>query len=114
MTLFRITGVVGGDYLTWDDEKFPVLMQHGSEMSPNDWFNLQNLPLKLFDRGYDVWLSSARGTKYSNVNKRDGEWSLKERWDFSWAEMGYYDMPAFTDKILELTKKPKVTLVGFS
>ena len=28
--------------------------------------------------------------------------------------MGEYDIPAFVDRILEVTKKPKVTLIGYS
>ena len=39
---------------------------------------------------------------------------MKERWNWSWAEMGVYDLPAFIDKIIEVTGKPKVTLVGYS
>ena len=51
---------------------------------------------------------------YSNVHDRDGEWSLEERWDFSWAEMGVFDMPAQIEKVIEVTKKPKVTVIGYS
>lgn len=65
-------------------------------------------------QGYDVWIPSARGTTYSNVNRRDGEWGLKERWDFSWADMGLYDIPAWVDKVLEVSQKPKVTIIGYS
>ena len=39
---------------------------------------------------------------------------MKERWDFTWAEQGYYDIPIFVDKIIELTSLPKVTLLGYS
>ena len=51
----------------------------------------------MVDAGYDLWLYNARGIKYSDRNERDGEWTLKERWDFSWADMGLYDMPAVID-----------------
>jgi len=44
--------------------------------------------------GYDVWLGNDRGTWPSNRNERDGEWSLEERWNFNYGDMGVYDMPA--------------------
>ena len=73
-----------------------------------------NLPGKIFERGYDVWVPSGRGALNSNVNIRDGEWSLKERWDYSYTDMGIYDIPAQIETILDVTGKPKVTLIGFS
>ena len=98
--MFRLTGK-DGKRPALDDEhkdKLPLLMQHGYGGDGPGWldggtFN-QALPLRLVDEGYDVWMGNNRGNKYSNVNDRDGEWSLKERWNFSWAEMGIYDMPA--------------------
>ena len=94
-------------------------MQHGAYDSAFNWAaasgtGLVNLPGALATRGYDVWMGSNRGVKYSNVNRRDGEWSLKELWDFSWADMGLYDIPAMIEKIVEVTGKPKVTLFGYS
>ena len=68
----------------------------------------------LANQGYDVWMGNNRGSLYSNTHKLDGQWSLKEHWDFSWAEMGYYDLPAEIEKIREVTRKPKVTLVAYS
>ena len=59
-------------------------------------------------------MSNNRGTKYSNVNDKDGTWSPKERWDFCWADMGRYDQPANINKILSVTGKPKVTYIGYS
>ena len=73
-----------------------------------------SLPGGLVERGYEVWLGNNRGARFSNRNKRDGDWSLKEKWDYSFAEMGVYDIPAFVDKIIEVTGKPKVTLMGIS
>ena len=61
-----------------------------------------------------MWIGNSRGTEYSNVNDRDGEWSLKERWNFSWAEMGTYDLPAIAEYMIEVTGKPKVTIMGYS
>ena len=72
------------------------------------------LPGALAERGYDVWLGNNRGTLYSNYNQNDDEWTLKQHWNFTWADMGAYDIPASVDRILEVTGKPKVTLMGYS
>ena len=36
------------------------------------------------------------------------------KWDFSFAEMGMYDQPAFFEKVLEVTGEPKLTYMGYS
>ena len=61
-----------------------------------------------------MWVGNSRGTPFSGEHVRDGEWSLKERWNFDWADMGEYDIPAFVEKVIEVTGEPKVTLVGYS
>ena len=57
------------------------------------------MPLQLFEQGFDIWLGNNRGTRYSNLNHHHPEES-EERWDFSWAEMGEYDIPAMIDLII--------------
>ena len=72
-------------------------------------------PLQLVDRGYDVWMASNRGTSpYSDKNKYDDQWTEEQRWNFSFAEMGKFDQPAFIDKILEVTEEKKLTYIGYS
>lgn len=80
--------------------------------------------LQLVDRGYDIWMSSNRGTRYSNVNKNFPDADDKSspnyaeqnaaKYDWSWFEMGIYDQPANIKKILEVTEAEKVTYVGYS
>ena len=51
-------------------------------------------------RGYDVFVVSNRGYGVSNTNEKDGEWTVEEKWDFNFADMGNYDVPACVDKVL--------------
>ena len=98
--MFRVIGRSGERPVQTDEhkDKFPVLMQHGYNSDATYWTLGgvwdRALPLRLVDEGYDVWLGNNRGVTYSNVHDRDGDWSLEERWDFTWADMGVFDMPA--------------------
>ena len=115
LTLLRITAVKD---VPIQSEKPPVFMIHGATDSGFNWvhgpFFKPGLPGLLAEQGYDVWVGNSRGTPYSNYNIKDGTWSLKERWDFDWSDMGQYDISAFVDKVLEVTGKPKVTMMGYS
>ena len=117
LTMFRITGIKGEESPSEKKDKPPILLLHGSGASAMGWLEGgedPNLPGALAARGYDVWLGNPRGARYSNKNRRDGEWSLKERWNWTYADMGAYDVPAFVDRVLEVTTKPKLTLIGYS
>ena len=56
--------------------------------------------LILANEGFDVWLGANRG----NGESRSHQWlhpeeHKEEFWDFSWQEMGEYDIPAFVEYI---------------
>ena len=120
LTVFRVIGRNGKRPSLREEniKKPPVLAQHGAFDSASEWAGSgvggPTLPLQLVDQGYDVWMGVNRGNWFSNSHQRDGEWSLEEKWDFNWADMGLYDVPAFVEKMLEVTGKPKVTLLGYS
>lgn len=71
--------------------------------------------LQLYDHGYDIWMGNNRGTKYSNESDlfpvNDDSF---DRWDFSWAELGLYDDPAFMDLIMAESGASKVNYIGYS
>ena len=93
-----------------------VFLQHGLLCSSADWVmgNADNsLGFILADAGYDVWLGNYRGNSYSrghcDLNPKN-----KEFWNFSWDEMGKYDLPAMIDRILLVTGQDKIFYVGHS
>ncbi|CAL7948812.1 unnamed protein product [Xylocopa violacea] len=94
----------------------PVLIHHGLLSSSADWVLLgpkKALAYILCDNNYDVWLGNARGNAYSKKHKQYTT-KDKEFWDFSWHEVGYYDVPATIDYILSHTGHTELYYVGYS
>ncbi|KAM6546530.1 hypothetical protein CsatB_027266 [Cannabis sativa] len=95
--------------------KPPVLVQHGVladaalylVSSPE-----QCLPYILADNGYDVWLSNVRGTACSRTHTSLSP-NDEKFWDWSWVELGAYDLPAFIEGVHNQTGK-KLHYVGHS
>ena len=74
-----------------------VLLQHGMHMSAQEWLMYTDkentLPYLISDLGYDVWLGSNRGTiDFSSHSTLDPIADAKEYWNFSYMEMGLYDL----------------------
>lgn len=67
----------------------------------------------LADNGFDVWLGNARGTKFCNEHEKHSQAS-KKFWQFSFHEIGRYDVSAMIDFILEHTKEKKTFYAGHS
>ncbi|XP_011695877.1 PREDICTED: lipase 3-like [Wasmannia auropunctata] len=96
--------------------KLPVIINHGLVSSSADWVLLgpdKALAYVLCDNGFDVWLTNTRGNTYSKSHKY---YSIKDKefWNFSFHEIGYYDLPAAIDYILEKTGHSKLYYVGHS
>lgn len=93
-----------------------VLLQHGVFDSADDYVinsEQNSLAFVLANRGFDVWLSNSRGNKYSRAHATLSP-SSKEFWDFSFQEMGEFDIKANIDFILQKTGAVKLTYIGHS
>jgi len=115
LTLYRIPNGKTGTQLP-HPTKPVVFLQHGLLCSSSDWLmNVEEKSLAyiLANAGYDVWLGNARGTDYSqgHVNLTTNDLAY---WNFSWHQMGEFDIPAVIDYILEETGEPKLSYVGHS
>lgn len=78
----------------------------------------ENAGYILYEMGYDIWMANARGNVYSKghlkYNRNGWRSDRKKYWNFSWHEIGKYDIPATIDYILEKTNFTKVHYIGHS
>ncbi|XP_037580482.1 lipase lipl-1-like [Dermacentor silvarum] len=94
----------------------PVLMVHGIVSSAADWvINKPDLSagFLMADRGYDVWLINTRGVPYSNyhvtLSTNDPRF-----WDWSFEDIGYYDVAATVDFVLNNTGRSNLSILAWS
>ncbi|XP_053686830.1 lipase 3-like [Sabethes cyaneus] len=100
----------------FDPRKKPIFLMHGLLGSSGDWVLIgpnHALAYLLSDQGYDVWLGNARGNRYSREHSYL-TMDKKEFWDFSWHEIGLYDVPMIVDFILETRQVDKLHYIGHS
>lgn len=96
--------------------KAPILLIHGMFCTSADYLILgqyKALGYLLSNKGYDVWLGNNRGNTYALKHKTLKS-STNKFWEFSFHEMGYYDLSRMIDYVLEATKQEKLFYVGHS
>lgn len=102
LTLFRITQ---SENRNFDDglAGAPILLHHDGSKDASAWFetNPHSLPVKLFEQGFDVWLTNKRGTLPSRTHVTLDADTNSEYWDFSHKEIALNDLPAFVTGVLE-------------
>lgn len=95
-----------------------MLLQHGLFSSAYCWIsNYADVTpaLHTAKAGYDVWLGNSRGNTFSRAHvKYNPDKDYKEFWNYSWFEMGKYDVPAVIDYIQSQTGGQKVAYAGHS
>ncbi len=98
-------------------QKQSIYLMHGILDSSDGWIcNSEEkcIPFILANLGFDVWLGNSRGNKHSRHHKKYKDDSF-EMWNYSFHEMGLYDLPAFLDHITQInTWSEKVIYIGHS
>lgn len=75
--------------------------------------NGASLAYLIADNGYDVWLGNSRGNIYSQNHQVLQNTSI-DFWDFSFHEIGMYDLPAIIDYALHKVNGTSLTYLGYS
>ncbi|EDW03611.1 lipase 3 isoform X1 [Drosophila grimshawi] len=94
----------------------PVLLVHGLLDSSATWVMMgpnKGLGYLLYEQGYDVWMANVRGNTYSRKHIKYTHNHAKF-WDFTFHEMGVYDIPKTIDYILNKTDFQQLHYVGHS
>ncbi|EDS36644.1 lysosomal acid lipase [Culex quinquefasciatus] len=89
-------------------KKKPVLLVHALLASSADYSGVPTVRQRL-----RRLVGELRGSHYSKHHLKLPVES-KEYWDFSWHEMGYYDLPAMIDHMLSVTNSKKLFYIGHS
>ena len=114
LTIFRIPG---GKNCEDASLLPPVLLQHGVFDSSDGWVcNGENnsIAFVLANNNFDVWLSNSRGNKYCKEHDTFDAKSY-EFWQFSFNELGIYDVPAVIKYIREVNQSgEKIIYFGHS
>ncbi|SPP89714.1 lipase 3 [Drosophila guanche] len=79
-----------------------VLIQHGLTSCSDAWILCgpnDSLPYLMADAGYDVWMGNGRGNTYSR-NHTYLSTKHPNFWQFTWHEIGLYDIAAMIDYAL--------------
>lgn len=68
----------------------------------------------LLDEGYDVWMGNVRGNTFSRNHTVLNPDNDSQFWNYSFHEVGIYDLPAVIDYVLKQTKKTQLYYIGQS
>jgi len=117
--LHRLCRKQGEDrYRTGTSTGKPVVyLHHGLLMNSEIWICLTSpqrcIPFILVEMGFDVWLGNNRGNKYSKKNIHHDPNSSKF-WNYSMDDFAWHDIPDSIQYILDVTKEPNLSYIGFS
>lgn len=92
----------------------PIILHHGLLSTKLSYlFNgpSNSLAYLLASKGYDVWLTSSRGTLDSTENKNNGK---SKYWEFSFEDTVKYDIDALMNYIMQHTQSKEVIFIGHS
>ncbi|XP_060807222.1 lipase 1-like [Amyelois transitella] len=111
LTMFRMRGE------RCEGTRLPVVIMHGLLLSSDSYLDAgpdAGLAYLLADTCEDLWVANCRGNYYSRAHIFLNPNKDPKFWEFDVQEIGYYDVPAVIDYVLDETNADKVNYIGFS
>ena len=116
--MFRLIGLKKRKQVANQWSKGVVLLLHGFSKDAYAWFDHRRgdvskpfLPTTLFERGYDVWLGSVRGSRYSNTHPEydpvNDNSDAKDYFDYEATTIARNDIPAMVKLIMDTQSEQK-------
>ncbi|CAH0403266.1 unnamed protein product [Chilo suppressalis] len=115
--ILRMFRVVRGGHCNGKKRLPPVLLMHGLLLSSDVWLDAgpnAGLAYLIANSCFDLWVGNCRGNYYSRRHVTLDPDTDAKFWHFSVDEIGYYDIPAMMDYVLDYTGAEKLNYVGFS
>ncbi|XP_028032714.1 lipase 1-like [Bombyx mandarina] len=107
LTLFNIPG----------NKTRPIFFMHGFGDSSRTFIVRGNTSMlvSVVKAGYDVWAGNMRGNEYSRDHVTlNADIDVAAYWNFSYHEVGVYDLPAQIDYILNKTQQNRLSVISHS
>ncbi|KAJ0171246.1 hypothetical protein K1T71_012796 [Dendrolimus kikuchii] len=114
LTIFRIAQ---GRNCKRKKKNQPVLLVHGLLQSSDSWIDSgpnSGLAYLIADACHDIWVGNVRGNYYARRHVKYDPDKDVAFWQFSVDEIGFYDIPAMIDYVLDSTGAEKLNYIGFS
>ncbi|XP_062435675.1 lipase member M-like [Rhea pennata] len=114
--ILRVFRIPGGRNSRNTGKKTVVFLHHGIVGDSIHWISNQpnnSLAFILADAGYDVWMGNSRGNTWS-LKHKTLKLCQKEFWQFSFDEIGKYDLPAELYFAMNKTGQKQIYYVGHS
>jgi pimeloyl-ACP methyl ester carboxylesterase len=116
LSLVHIWGDENGNFSP--DINGPMLFLHGFFTDGLAWFDINDpddigLTSQMWVASYDVWIAFKRGTYYSQGHTDPSNYDADATgdptaycnyWDFTYDQIGLYDIPAFLSAIMEIRR----------
>ncbi|XP_063923392.1 lipase 1-like [Zophobas morio] len=107
LTIFRINR---------NNPRGVILLQHSLTVDSRVWIGQgkeKSLAFYLWNAGYEIWVSNCRGTQYSQKHTTLSV-SDYRYWNFSFHEIGFYDLPSQINLIKKVSGFSQIIYIGHS